>query len=194
MSSTNRKQAAKAHDKYPTPVRLVRAAFDQLLVHRPRVALSRSFLEPGAHAGAFCQVADLYCRGVKKPVGVDPYPPVTRHPYTLVQKDFLQWKTRQTFDFIATNPPFRLFEEFLLKSQSLLNLRGTMLYLMRLSVLGSKKRREFWPQVQLNEVWVVRPRPSFQKEGGSDSSEYAFFVFDRPSNGGPNPDMYWLDW
>lgn len=197
MSAKNRRQAAKAHDIYPTPVRLVRAGFDVLFQRHGEVLQhARRFLEPGAGFGPFCRMASLYLPAGASITGVETHPPAKRYPYTLVKQDFLRWKpARRPFDLIATNPPFTLAEEFIRRSQQLLGQTGLMFYLMRMGVTGSKQRRALWHEVNLREVWLIRPRPSFQKDGGSDATEYAFFLMDgQTENCSEDVHFRWLDW
>jgi hypothetical protein len=195
VSSKGRKKASKAHDKYPTPNKLVRAGFDKLIEIYPHAAQARSFLEPGANAGAFCKYAEMYCALDDKPVGVELFPVRERHPYKMIKADYRTWNTKRTFDFIATNPPFTWFTEFILQSRDQLTARGMMMYLMRIGALGSKKRRPFWKKVNLCDVIMIRPRPSFQVDNQTDSSEYAFFILDgRREECSEDVKLHWLDW
>lgn len=196
MSSKNRTKASQAHDRYPTPTRLVRAAFDRIVEQFPFVAMSKSFLEPGANTGVFCECTSTYMSLLRDCVGIEPFSVrEKRFPYTLIKEDYCNWQTTKQFDFIATNPPFKLHEAFIRQSQVQLSPGGLMLYLLRLSALGSLQRQALWSEVNLLEVWVIRPRPSFTFDGGSDSSEYAFFLMDgarvAPSE---NVKLSWLDW
>jgi len=199
MSAKNRKQAAKAFDQYPTDPRLARAGFEKLCQrYGSRLTEMTTFLEPGAGRGPFCQAARLYLPNVCRVVGVEMHtPPRDRFKYELVTQDFLAWQPKFRPNLIATNPPFTPAAAFIQHSQALLAPGGLMLYLMRVGILGSKKRRELWQQVNLLETWIIRPRPSFQYEGGSDASEYAFFVMDgrQPKAGcSRSVRLDWVDW
>lgn len=200
MSSKNRRQAAKAFDVYPTDPRLVRAGFEALCEYvGPRLTPMTTFLEPGAHKGPFCQMASVYLPEVCRIIGVEPHLKLgePRFRYEFVAQDYLSWAPKTRFDLIATNPPFVKAEEFILHSRELLAKNGLMFYLMRVGILGTKRRRPFWQQVNLLKWWVIRPRPSFQYEGGNDSSEYGFFLMDgRQPKAGCSRDvrMGWVDW
>lgn len=183
MTAKNRGQASKIHDVYPTPLNLVRAAFDFFAEHHgPFLASVRNVLEPGAYSGAFLWGASLYCPNtIGAPVGVELAPPEKRLvPYKLVKKDFRKWETSQRFDLIATNPPFTWANAFMRKSVSLLSDTGKCLFLMRIGVLAGVERFAMWrDEVNLREVWVCVRRPGFKGVGqGTDASEYAFFMFD----------------
>lgn len=217
MSATNRKQAAKAHDKYPTDIRLVHAAFDMMVEHHPHfMGGVKHFVEPGAGRGPFCQAATLYCRNLtSKPVGVELFVDKHRFDYQLIQKDFLRWQWARGnygYGFIATNPPFTLAENFIRKSLTMLVPTGMMLFLMRIGVAAGVCRTELWQEVvKLKELWMVRRRPNFnvrsekveinpktgkKKVQGSDATEYAFFLMEHrtPANAAVPTLFRWLEW
>lgn len=82
-------------------------------------------------------------------------------------------------DVIITNPPFSLTEEFLRKSFRELKPDGTLIYLQRVNYLGSIKRVPFWKEIGFPEKTpIIIPRPRFVG-GGSESCEYAWFIWDR---------------
>jgi|MudIll2142460700_1097286.scaffolds.fasta_scaffold00003_79 hypothetical protein len=201
MSATNRKQSAKAHDKYPTDIRLVQAAFDLLTEHHPQfVSNATLFLEAGAGRGPFCEVARTYCRNLQcRPLGVELHPDVKRFDYQLMQQDFLCWKSPIRFDFQATNPPFTYAEDFIRKGLEMLQPQGMMLYLMRIGVAASVGRTELWEEViKLKELWLIRRRPNFNttRSGSSDATEYAYFLMThRTRENAKVPTIFrWLDW
>jgi len=197
MSSRGRGLAAKAHDNYPTPIALVRAGYEMLGEHHGAwLSTVDSVLEPGAGPGTFCHVAKRYCKSLNGTVvGVDPFPPKERYEYHLIQQDFLQWNTQQKFRLIITNPPFTLSEDFIRKSQDLLTPDGKMLYLLRIGMAASKKRRELWESTNLEEIWMCRKRPGFTRNGSSDSSEYAFFLIDNQREKCSQDTRFrWVDW
>lgn len=194
MSAKNRKKQSKLNDFYPTPLKLVRAAFDKLVEEFPQVSQSRLFLEPGAGRGNFCAVAANYLPRCDVH-GVEMHRiQGARFGYRLHQADFLKWQTEMRFGLVATNPPFIPFPQFILKSRELLTSRGLMFYLLRIGALGAKKRIEFWQQIDLKRVWLCRPRPSFEVDGSTDATEYAFFVMGGGMPGRKKPEFDWLDW
>jgi hypothetical protein len=202
MSATNRKKSAKAHDKYPTDIKLVQAVFDMMVEHYPQFMTSvGSFLEAGAGRGPFCEVAKTYCRGLRgHPVGVELHPQPERFAYRLVQADYLRWKANMSFDFQATNPPFTWAEDFIRKGLTMLSSpNGMMLYLMRIGVAASVGRTELWEEVvKLKELWMIRRRPNFNttRSGSSDATEYAYFLMThRTRENAKVPTIFrWLDW
>ena len=197
MSAKNRQSSSKVFDIYPSPTKLIAAGFEKLAhEYGPQISQLTHFLEPGAGFGPFCRMASVYFPSPLVTIGVELQPPKDRYEYTLARRDFLTWRTNMRFGLIGTNPPFTKAEDFILRSRQLLAPKGLMLYLMRVGMLGSKRRREFWQQVNLLEVWLIRPRPSFQKEGGSDASEYAFFLMgdETGAHCSENVKLSWLDW
>jgi len=199
MTAKNRGEGSKIHDVYPTPLNLVRAAFDFFAEHHGSYLASvRNVLEPGAYSGAFLWGASLYCRQAESLVGVELAPPKKRLvPYQLIKKDYRSWKTEQRFDGIYTNPPFTWANDFMRKSVKLLSPTGKCLFLMRIGVLAGVERFAMWrDEVQLKEVWVCVRRPGFKGIGqGTDASEYAFFLFDgTPRAPGEEVKVRWLWW
>jgi len=201
MTAKNRAQPSKLFDAYHTPTQLVRAGFDMLCgLHGEWLETVESFVEPGCGPGSFCWGANLYCRNLKgKPVGVDIFPVKERRTdFKLVEKNFKSWNPKERFDLIASNFPFTWATEFLRKSATLLSDTGMGLALLRIGVLAGIERYTMWQEdVNLKEVWVCVRRPGFQgKDGGTDASEYAFFLFDGkpPESRKAEPIIRWLWW
>jgi hypothetical protein len=201
MSSKNRDKGSQAQDKYFTPRSLVRAGFDMLMEHHgDRLLQVKTMLEPGVGRGPFCYAAEMYCPNLKEPpVGVDLFPEPAKDRYTkfkLVDANFRTWKTRKRFDLVATNPPFTFATEFIERGAELLTPNGLGFYLMRLGVCAGVDRQRMWRRVvNLKEVWTCVRRPGFTYDGHTDSSEYAFFLFD--NSGFPpscNVRMRWIEW
>lgn len=78
-------------------------------------------------------------------------------------------------DFIITNPPFSLAQEFIEKA---LTEAKVVVMLLRINFLGSFKRKGFWKKNKPTSLLVLSPRPSFTGQG-TDGCEYAFFVWDK---------------
>lgn len=94
--------------------------------------------------------------------------------------DLLFWDhTEPAYDLCMTNPPFSIWEDFLWKS---LSLSDNVLFLLRLSVLGSKKRYHMW-QERHPDIYVLRDRFSFTGDGKTDSDYYAWFYWHPKESG-----------
>lgn len=158
MSSTNGKVIAK--ELYPTPDGVVDALM-KVIKFRP----NDKFLEPCFGTGAIFNKV--------------PLPRMTKSFAELTFGiDYLTTHFEKK-DVIITNPPFSLTEAFLEKSMSELADDGTLIYLQRLNYLGSIKRVPFWARIGFpHKTPVIIPRQRFVKNG-SDSCEYAWFIWDK---------------
>lgn len=159
MSSTNGNVIDK--EVYPTPADAV-AALMAVLTINP----DDRFLEPCKGDGAIYDAVPL---------------PVAQKEWAEIRqgRDYLETNWGGQFDLIITNPPFSLTEQFLEKSMSELALGGTLIYLQRVNFLGSRKRVPFWSRIGFpNKTPVLVPRPRFVN-GGSDSCEYCWFIWDQ---------------
>lgn len=157
MSSTNGK--VQPRELYPTPPEVVDALLSKLTIRS-----TDKFLEPCVGTGAIFDKIDL---------------PQSQKSFAEIEKgiDYLSTDF-ETQDVIITNPPFSLTEEFIRKSLSELAPDGTMAYLQRVNFLGSKKRLPFWFEIGFPpKCPIIVPRPRFIN-GGSDSCEYAWFIWD----------------
>jgi hypothetical protein len=83
------------------------------------------------------------------------------------------------YDIIITNPPFYLAKEIIEKALSEVNDGGYVIMLLRLNFLGSKGRYEFWDKYPAKHIFVHHQRMSFTDKGGTDSIEYAHFVWQK---------------
>lgn len=88
-------------------------------------------------------------------------------------QDYLTWEAPQRYNAAIVNPPFLYWQEFLEKS---LRECDIVMYLLRLGVLGSKKRHNFW-QVHKPAIYVMSERPSFTDDGHTDSEYYAWMCW-----------------
>lgn len=151
------------NEAYPTPETHVRTMLDKLVLRS-----TDKFLEP--------------CRGEKQAIfkQVD-LPEEQKFWAELTEgRDYLATDFgEKTMDVIITNPPFSLTTEFMEKSFRELKDDGTLIYLQRVNFLGAVKRVDFWQRVGYPEKFpILIPRPRFVTEK-SDSTEYAWFIYDR---------------
>lgn len=133
-----------------------------------------SWLEPSAGEGAIVWAVNSFCDLNK-----------LTHPnwecWDLVevpgvgQRDFLSSITDKPVDVIITNPPFSLAVEFAEHALSFEPSIAVCL-LLRLGFLASAKRHAFLSKNMPSKVLVLPNRPSFTG-GGTDNSEYAWFVW-----------------
>jgi len=200
--------AQGGRDFYPTPKPLAEWAIKRLLKLIPNKTIY-SAVEPGCGEEAPFMMALIDCIQCYA-VGVD-------HGKSSVLKekaffpvyidvDFLAdaydvcWKKHdQKYDIIATNPPFSVCEKFIEKSFRILHPRGVMVYLLRLSTVGAKKRKPFWKSHPPAEIATFVLRPSFDGKG-TDYTEYACFFWYgeeleqiREKRGITGTSFYWVD-
>lgn len=171
MSATGRGTKRQAHDFYATPTWCTEAIAQQIHWHNGIVDV----LEPCIGDGAIANVL------LEKYVDHVEWAEISRG------RDFLTYEFGRKFDFIITNPPFSLAQEFVEKSLTLAN---CVIMLLRLNFLASAKRKEFWEKNAPTAVYVLTKRPSFTGDGKSDATDYAFFVWDK--TGRQKAGWYWI--
>jgi len=87
---------------------------------------------------------------------------------------------------IVTNPPYRLAEEFIVRSLAVLPSGGRVFALLRLGFLASQRRRHLYEGDRFRGVYVLTRRPSFV-HGRTDASEYGWFWWSVAPAGGRRP-------
>jgi hypothetical protein len=109
--------------------------------------------------------------------------------------DFLEWETKDKYDLIMGNPPYKLVHEFVDKSFGLLAPHGQLVFLMRLAMLESQKRyKTWWTHSPIKKVFVSPRRISFTGDGKSDDTAYALFVWQEGYEGATLLDWIWWDY
>ena len=151
MSSTNRGAIRKPMDFYATPS----ASFLPLI---PFLPTNVFFWEPACGDD---RLVKMLMETGRKAGGDD-----LSNGY-----DFLKDDSRR--EFILTNPPFSLAQEFC--DHAIKHSREVMM-LLRLNFLGSQKRKDWWQKNEPNALFVLSKRPDFTG-GGGDSCEYAWYYW-----------------
>lgn len=178
MSSTNRGYERHKSDYYVTPIPEIKKFLEEFLKHEPG-AFDGHILDPAAggdekHPMSYPQaIVDM---------GISP-----KGIYTLdIRKDSrAAWKMdyfqspQEPFDVVITNPPFKLAMEFIKKGMEDTVEGGFTIMLLRLNYFGSKTRKPFWDKYMPKYCFVHHQRMSFTDEGGTDSIEYAHFVWQK---------------
>lgn len=85
---------------------------------------------------------------------------------------------------VVTNPPYKLALEFVERALKEVGPTGTVAMLLRLPFLESVRRQGFHAEHPA-DVYVFAKRPSFTKNGKTDATAYAWFVW------GPNLGGRW---
>ena len=93
--------------------------------------------------------------------------------------DFLTWEPHPTMitrvGTVWTNPPFALAEQFIRRSAALFP-DADICFLVRVGFLASEGRAALWRELGAPDVYVLPNRPSFNTDGKTDSSDYAWIV------------------
>lgn len=163
MSATNRGAKRVDKDAYNTPSWCTELIMDELVV-----LPNSSVLEPCMGAGEIWNVLKWHFdEGMMDWCEVK------------AGKDFLDCTVVGRIDFIITNPPFSLAQEFIEKS---LQMANCVVMLLPLGFYGAESRHEWWTQHEPTAQFILSKRPMFgrNKEGkwGTDSETYAWIVWD----------------
>jgi len=169
MSATNRGVVRRDRDAYPTPTWCVEAIVGQLVW-----PANPSILEPCIGTGAITEVLERVSNDIE-------------WAEISLGRDFLTWDFGRRFDFVITNPPFSLAQEFVDRS---LELADCVVMLLPLSFLASRKRREWWRGRRPTALHVLSRRPSFTGDNRTDAMDYGWFVWDK--TGKQKAGLYWI--
>jgi len=96
-----------------------------------------------------------------------------------IKANYLEYDCKNKYDMIITNPPFNIALDIIKKALNDVNESGYVIMLLRLNFLGSKQRFKFWENNKPKYIFVHHKRMSFTENGGTDSIEYAHFVWQR---------------
>ena len=168
MSATNRGAKRVDKDVYNTP-----SWATELIVREIAWGDSAIVLEPCAGQGAIAEVLVRCNVGAVETADIDASAPFGNG------EDFLTTEYDVKYDFILTNPPFSLAQEFIEKS---LRIANCVIMLLPLGFYGAESRHEWWAAHEPTAQFVLSKRPMFgkNKDGkwGSDSETYAWLVWD----------------
>ena len=162
-------------DHYATPGWLVEAVLDAVALPR----LCGHVLDAGAGDGRLGRavVARRGATGARLyAVEIDP---ARRWSGTLlgverITADFLTWATERRAEgwqvpFVISNPPFRLWDDFVRAMLPLVTPGGTCLVLGFVNVLGGQGRAAWWRANPPSRIWLSPRRASFTPDGQTDS-------------------------
>jgi hypothetical protein len=175
MSATKRSDVRHENDFYATPAWCVRALLAEVPIP------DGLWLDPCAGEGAIIEASGRdrwHAIELREECREKLYRACPR----ITISDFLSMPnpTPGGYAAIVTNPPYSLAEAFVRKS---LEIAPVVAMLLRLNWLGSMKRAAFLRENQPS-VYVLPRRPSFTG-GGTDSCEYAWFVWRKYWAGNP---------
>ena len=132
-------------------------------------------IEPGCGGGAFLRAMHTVYP-LTELIGVDTVPACSG-PGMVKHRDIHTLNPSfEGADLIVGNPDFGQAEAIVRKCLSLLNQKGHLAFLLRMSFLGSISRVPLYREFPLKFFQPIAGRPSFTG-GGSDTSEYGLFVW-----------------
>lgn len=174
MSATNRGATRRDGDAYYTPDALAEALVAMLPINRRDLCV-----EPHVGGGAFARA--LHRRGASV-IGVDIDPDASGFEWCAETHRACDWlsfpKDTGPIDWVIGNPPFRNFGAHADKALSLEPSLGVA-FLLRLAVLESAKRADWWRTRMPSYLYPIAKRPSFTG-GSTDSCAYGWFVWRLP--------------
>lgn len=169
MSSTNRGGKRTEADFYVTPA---------WCIHRLEEVLEfpgGRWLEPcagdGAIIRAFSHRNDIDWTAVELRSTMEGTLRDCERVSEVLIGDYMKMKTLPLYDVVITNPPFYCAQEVIIKS---FGLGAHVFMLLRLNFLATINRAIFMRKYPPN-VYVLPNRPSFVRNGLTDSIEYAWF-------------------
>lgn len=182
-----RKQAMDSLNYFPTPPWATRALCEHVLETPPRLSLL-SCLEPAAGTGEMFRALSEYFGNVD---GSDVHD--HGHGFDVVDFTLLRSYPPSSYDWVITNPPFKLAKEFAL--QSLEVARHGVAMLVRIAFLeGVKRLRDLYRDNPPKYVAVFAERvPMFEgrlEEEGKSATCYVWLVWHKGYRGDPH--LVWI--
>jgi hypothetical protein len=197
MSATNRGSERQRDDYYYTPIQTIQDFWVKFCeVENKSITNFESILDP-------CAGGDID-RPCAYPEALRSFDPeqdnqtadfrfqtfdIREDSRATYKENYLFWMLKE-YPLIISNPPFSLFEQFVNKALSEVSKNGYVIFMLRLNAAGGQKRRkEFWDLHKPKSIYIHSKRPSFIK-GGSDSCEYAHFVWQKDFKG--DTSFFWV--
>jgi hypothetical protein len=187
--SKKKKHVRDVLDRFYTPDPVAVACVSVLPELRPTLVI-----EPSVGGGAYARAIrarwpDTLIHGVD----LDPNAPGKADTTFFVTGNWVELATdfaRDKPDLVAGNPPYK---GALVHVQRSLAVAPVVGLLLRLGFLASQGRRSFWRAHPPAYVHILSRRPSFT-DGGTDNSDYAFYVWDEREGPATSTRLHWLDW
>jgi len=178
MSSTNRGSDYHHAGYYVTPIS---AVMDFLATWNHPVALGADILDPCAGGDEANPMS--YPTALRRYYGeTGGLPRITTldirpDSRASICADYLTWEHGGGRDLIITNPPFNLAVPIIQKALTEITPDGFVVMLLRLNFLGGKERSKWLKTHMPREIYVHSRRMKFLNTAGTDSIEYAHFVW-----------------
>lgn len=195
IQTTETMRKRDKHDFYPTDYKVCLAALKLL----PQGRVFDRILDAGAGTGVW-GLAARYLYPQAHIVGVELRGVKPHAAYNEWFHRSYKGSRLDPVDLGIGNPPYKLAEQFVLRSLGLLAARrGVLLQLLQLNFLASQGRRTgIFAKYPPLAVYVMSRRPSFihdwsENAGNTDATEYAIYIWDLAQSPAP-PLVHWWDW
>lgn len=185
------------NDFYPTPLAVCRAGIALLAEQYPAF---KDIVDPGAGSGVWGIAArELWPNAVITGFESRLDAPRPAAYTNWVADNFLAASAEvwNSFDAAIGNPPYKIAQQFIEHTMSMLKSGSPCLQLLRLNFLeGQGRARGFFKRCKPRKVYVLAGRPSFiesgEKKGKTDATAYALILFEKDYDGSTT--LEWLDW
>lgn len=175
------------HDAYDTPTWAIRRFLETGFI-KPGMSL----LEPCAGDGSIIHTTnEWFAQRGEEPVDWAAYEIRSKCKKELKRQDHVSQLTIgsflsrcdeigfREFDVAFTNPPFAHALDFV---KACWSRSKYVVFLLRVNFIATERRYE-WMHRHVPDVYLLPNRPSFRVEGGTDSQEYAWLVWDTSIDG-----------
>jgi hypothetical protein len=179
-------EASDSADDFPTQPWATRALIEHILADRPSLA-KKTCLEPACGAGHMAKVLAEYFRSVECS---DAY----AYGYGEV-RDFLGHPFRpHSFDWVITNPPFRLAGDFVISALSVAR-EGVAIFARTAFIESVKRYRNIFEQMPPTKFAQFTERVPLVKgrleKDASTATSYAWLVWEK-KNDIQRPALMWI--
>lgn len=174
MSSTNRNMKRNDKDYYITPIHVVKEFIGEV----PSYFFNGLILDPCAGGDALNPMSyptALNEMGYSNIKTID----IRKDSKAELKANYLETKLNYKPDVIITNPPFDISRQIIDKALYDVKKNGYVIMLLRLNYFGSRERKNLWDNKMPVNCYVHHKRISFVKGGGTDSIEYAHFIWQK---------------
>ena len=182
---SQRVEAADSPDDFPTPPWATRALLEHVFGGDPAVA-DMSCLEPACGAGHMSKVLEGYFHSVESSDVLD---------YGFGRKiDFFDYETTSNqYDWLITNPPFRLAEEFILKGLSITRIGVAILARTVFLESSGRYKAIFSTKPPTKFAQFVERVPMVKgrlDKAATTATGYCWLVWDKRVSG--SPELVWI--
>lgn len=145
-------------------------------------------LEPACGDGAISRILEK-SDGVDSVTSID----IVDRGYGEV-KDYFEYKPKEKFDWVITNPPYKYGLEFVKKALKDVKNDGKVAMLLKLVFLESQKRYNFFQTHPPTRIHVFSKRLGIWKNGNEKRNSglvcYAWFIWEKGNK--KNPKLDWI--